>query len=99
MASVNPFAITRSNTDHTYLRFLQRWRDMHHEKHLNILSALCDRNMELADLYGPAWYKLDEWERAAMDDQLAALYAQEQQNMRVYLASVQKLEQCLTSPH
>jgi len=97
MASSNPFALRPSGADHSYLRFLQRWRDQLWERHLNILSDLCDRNLHMAGVYGDSWFKLDDHQRMAMDDTLRDLYLKEQKNMAAFRAAVEKLTLYLTA--
>lgn len=94
----NPFALVRSDADHSYASFLRKWRDGAWDRYNNALADLCDRNIEMARAYGRGWAWLSDGERATMDDTLMRLYREEERAKELLLQAMEKYTAYMSRP-
>lgn len=94
----NPFALVRSDADHSYVSFLRKWRDNAWDRYNSVLADLCERNMEMAQAYGLGWAWLSDGERAAMDDTLLRLYREEERAKTLFMQAVEKYTAYMARP-
>lgn len=99
---MNPFARCDrlSGVDRTYRRYLRRWRDELWERHLLIMSEICERNMEVASCQRDeaAWWRLTQVQRAARDGELDRLYAAEERSRQALQQAFDKITLYCSAP-